>query len=381
MALTRMAKNGLSLIVVAALVGGGIYAYKTFGHKAGTLPQLTQSTSADTDVPQTPARTEPTQAPVSAPAIVPNKDALASIQQNGVVRISVENPSEPFYGEDGTQAHGFNVEFAKLLFSQSEFGGRPIQIDTHHEVEKYSDVPKQLLLSDSDGNSTVDIAMDGLTYEDNTPQGVVYSNPYVEDFGYALIVGPGSHVRTSNDVSSATIGILKGDPDVKAFVKRTFPDATIKEVSDSDPDFIAKSVDGHLVDAFVYDYPFAVDSIKNSDLKFAITKLDGSDISYKIGVRAADQNLLFRLNSAIAKVMRSPAYTDLLRKYFVSSQVDVVAASGSERSYVVKAGDTLGSIATSQLGAQSKWASIQKRNNLANPNLITVGQKLVIPRA
>jgi len=381
MALTRLAKNFIGTVAIAAVVGGGIYGYKTFGpHKTAGQAQSIGLTPVQSDTTVAPVST-PAPAPAQAPQIVPSKDALTSITQNGVVRISVENPSEPFYGESNGAAHGFNVEFAKLLFSQSEFGGRPIQIDTRHEVEKYSDVPKQLLLTDSDGNSTVDIAMDGLTYEDNTPAGVVYSNPYVEDFGYALIVGPDSSVRSLADLSGKTIGILKGDPDVKAFVQRMAPTATLKEVSDADPDFIAKSVDGHLVDAFVYDYPFAVDSVKNTDLKFAVTKLDGSDISYKIGIRAADQNLLFRLNSAIAKVMRTPEYADLLRKYFVSSAVETVAATGGERTYVVKVGDTLGSIAASQLGAQARWLAIQKRNNLANPNLILIGQKLVLPKA
>jgi hypothetical protein len=92
------------------------------------------------------------------------------------VRISVENPSEPIYGETNGQPHGFNYEFAKLLFGQKEFASNgPIAIDTRHEVSTYKDVPKQLLLSDN-GAPTVDIAMDGLTFPDNQPAGVVYQS-------------------------------------------------------------------------------------------------------------------------------------------------------------------------------------------------------------
>jgi nucleoid-associated protein YgaU len=133
------------------------------------------------------------------------------------------------------------------------------------------------------------------------------------------------------------------------------------------------------VDAFIYDYPFAVASIKSTDLKFAITKLDGSNFSYKIGVRATDQNLMFRLNSAIGRVMQSSAYDDLLRKYFISDQVVTTAAASGERTYIVKQGDTLNNIAYATLGSGGRFHEIQVRNNLPNPNLILVGQHLVIP--
>lgn len=374
--LTPAAKVGIVLIVGLAAFGG--YKYYMANKKVQPVEQV--DTSNDVIAPTVSAPAPVQQAPVQqAVQVVPNKDALKSIVGNGVVRISVENPSAPFYTDDNGQISGFNVEFAHLLFAQQEFGGKPIQIDTRHEVQTYAEVPKQLLATDNSGNATVDIAMDGLTFDDDEPHGVVYSVPYITDFGYALIVGPDTQVRGTADLSGKTIGILKGDPDVKAFVSRMYPSASIKTISDSDPHFIDKSLDGHIVDAFIYDYPFAVESIKGTDLKFAITKLDGSDISYKIGVRASDDNLLIHLNSAIAKIKTSPAYLDLLRKYFISNQVVTTSATSSERQYKVKQGDTLNMIASSQLGSGARYTEIQKRNNLPNPNLILVGQTLVIP--
>lgn len=309
-------------------------------------------------------------------------DALKSIQTNGIVRVSVENPSAPFYtSSNGALPEGFNVDFAKLLFADSSFASadKPITIDMHHEVDTYAGVPKQLLATDANGHHTVDIAMDGLTFPDNTPQGVKYSKPYVTDFGYALIVKAGSGIRTVADLSGKRVGVLKGDPDVRSFVSDQYPDATIVSESDADANFIVKSIDSGDVDAFIYDYPFAVAAIRGSDLRFAVTKLDGSNLSYKIGVRTQDQSLLVYLNAAIANVTQSPAYLDLLRKYFVSDQASTQAAASGERTYTVKARDTLNLIASSQLGNGSRYREIQKRNNLPNPNLITIGQALVIP--
>lgn len=311
----------------------------------------------------------------------PDQDTLKSIINNGVVRVSVQNPSEPFFGENGGSAHGFNVDFARLLFADPSFttAGKQIVLDTRHEVDTYEGVPKQLLKADSNGNHVVDIAMDGLTFPDNSPSGVVYSVPYIDDFGYSLIVRHGSAIRSAGDLAGKRVGILKGDPDVRAFVTRQFPNATFIEEDDSDPAFIIKSIDSGSVDAFIYDYPFAVDSIKNSDLKFAVTKLDGSNIAYKIGVRTQDQSLLIYLNAAIAKVRQSPEYLDLLRKYFISQQAETTAAQSGEHVYKVKQGDTLNMISSSQLGNSQRYREIQKRNNLANPNLILAGQQLVIP--
>ncbi|WP_321956136.1 transporter substrate-binding and LysM peptidoglycan-binding domain-containing protein [Paraburkholderia bannensis] len=393
MQLTTGAKRFLGLVASVAIVYGAYYAWQhgLIGKHGDTQPAAldvgnnSQSTSAAQPADQSttqaatqPTTQQPTQQPIPA-SFTPNADTRQQILQNHVVRISVENPSEPIYGETNGTPHGFNYEFAKLLFGQPEFSaGGPIKIDTHHEVSAYKDVPRQLLASDN-GVPAVDIAMDGLTFPDNTPSGVIYTNPYLDDFGYALIVQKGSKLHSTADLAGKTVGILQGDPDVKAFVTRQFPNTQFVEVNDADDQFITKAIDEHQVDAFIYDYPFAVESIKGSDLTFAQTKLDGSSISYKIGVRANDQNLLVYLNSAIGRVKQTPAYLDLLRKYFRSDQADVIAAGNGEHTYAVKRGDTLNTIAAAQLGAGSRYRDIQRRNNLPNPNLILVGEQLVIP--
>lgn len=374
MALQPGFKKFLTLVVAVGIAGGGFYAFKAgmFQHKGDTPIDIGYSASPNS------APTSQTQ-PTAASGQL-GSDALQSILRNHTVRISVENPSEPIYGEakDGVP-HGFNYEFAQLLFAQQEFNkGGPITIDTHHEVGTYQDVPRQLLAAPN-GTPAVDIAMDGLTYPDNTPNGVVYTNPYLDNFGYALIVQQGAAIKSASDLKGKTIGILQGDPDVRAFVSRQFPGSRLVEISDQDPDFISKSIDGGVVNAFIYDYPFAVPVLKGTDLKFAVAKLDGSDISYKIGVRASDTTLLIYLNSAIGRVKQSPAYLDLLRKYFISDRIETTAATADEHTYSVKSGDTLNVIASSQLGSGARYVAIQKRNNLPNPNLILVGQQLIIP--
>ena len=297
---------------------------------------------------------------------------LETIQEAGVVRVSVQNPSKPFFVNEGGRAKGFNVDFMKILFSQKEFKGE-IKLDTDHAVDTYANVPQQLL-----SNKNVDIAIDGLTFNDEDLNGVVYTIPYVKDFGYSLIMAKGD-----SPGAGMRIGVLQGDPDAKAFAEGAFPDAKITELSDK-ADADGKWIIGHIksknVDAVMYDYPFAVAEVAGTDLQFAQTKIKGSDIQYRIGVRKEDKDLLAALNSAIRKSMDDVRYPEMLKTYFMSNSVAAVRrASSGEASYIVVKGDTLSTIAQAQMGDKTKYGDIQNRNNLANPNFIAVGQKLIIP--
>jgi LysM repeat protein len=67
--------------------------------------------------------------------------------------------------------------------------------------------------------------------------------------------------------------------------------------------------------------------------------------------------------------------------------IDTVAAQspnvggqrGHPRFYIVKQGDTLGSIAVKMYGKRSKWKDIAKANGIRDPKNIKVGQRLKIP--
>jgi nucleoid-associated protein YgaU len=194
-------------------------------------------------------------------------------------------------------------------------------------------------------------------------------------------------VREVQDIGRATIGILTGDPDVRGYVESQFPGTRLVELSDATApgsntrDWINRAITSGQVDAIVYDYPFAVAEIRGTQLQFVSTKLPQSRLQYKIGVRQEDRDLLERLNIAIRKVKASPAYGDMIRRHFASGNVaQARGVQGGESSYTVKAGDTLSIIAGAQLGNAMRYSEIEARNNLANPNLIQIGQVLVIPK-
>ena len=362
------------MLIAAVITVACVYWYELYQSKKGTAATTSPEKSILSIIETKPSAS--------------TEDTLKSIVESGVVRVSAQSPSKPFFYVDHGVAQGFNVEFMKMLFGQQEFASKKGQIvlDTDKTVDTYEEVPAALLRSDPKGKSTVDIAIDGLTFSDESLPGVVYTIPYVDDFGYALITASGTLIKSVDDVGSMTIGILKGDPDVKAYASKQFPKAKLVELSDAstngERDWIVRSIKGGKIDAMIYDYPFGVAEIKDTDLRFAFTKLPNSNIKYKIGVRKSDVALLDALNTAIRKVKSNPEYAELIRKYFTSANTaKVQAAAKTEQVYVVKHGDTLSKIAKATLGDEMQYSLIEARNNLANPNLIQVGQRLVIPKA
>src|SRR5579864_567817 len=122
MALTKVGK----LLVLAAVAGVGVGGYIVWRDSSFNPAHQTHVTdTVQTPPPQYaapppagPAPTTPTPRLPPNTVDAPATDTLKAILASGVVRISVENPSEPFYGVSSGVAHGFNVDFAKLLFAQ-----------------------------------------------------------------------------------------------------------------------------------------------------------------------------------------------------------------------------------------------------------------------
>lgn len=59
--------------------------------------------------------------------------------------------------------------------------------------------------------------------------------------------------------------------------------------------------------------------------------------------------------------------------------VSTPVAAGGARTYTVKSGDTLGGIASRELGSASRWTEIQSLNASINPNNLKVGTTIQLP--
>lgn len=311
-------------------------------------------------------------------------DDLDRIYQRKQLRIAVQGDAKPFFFTEGTSYGGFNIEFLQLLSKQEEFsGGNAIRVSVDRKTATYPEVPKTLTDRNRMGGYDIDIAIDGLTFLDGEEPGVVYSDPYIENFGYCLVTMPGKSVTNIEDLKGKRLGILKGDNDVMEFVKKRIPGVQIVQLPEDPINgervWIKHFLSTGKVDAIVYDYPFAVAEVEGRGLVIPIAKLTGSELRYKIALRDGNPKLRAALNAGIERVKMTPQYGELLKKYFSSASAAKVQIKEGSRVYVVLPGDKLFAIAEKQLGSGDRYTEIEQLNNLPNPNFISIGQKLALP--
>ena len=86
------------------------------------------------------------------------------------------------------------------------------------------------------------------------------------------------------------------------------------------------------------------------------------------------------INQVLVRLLKTYAGKAASASPASPSAAPAVAPSTTVSSmYTVKSGDTLGAIAKKMYGSAHKYFLIQKANNITDPRLIWVGQKLVIP--
>ena len=115
-------------------------------------------------------------------------------------------------------------------------------------------------------------------------------------------------------------------------------------------------------------YQSVLDKLQQEGAQVQNLNLEGSQLYLKaIVVSEASKN---RIWDAIKAV--DPTFADLKH--------DIEARQGAQ-DYTVQPGDNLSKISKHFYGDANKYPTIAKANNLADPDKIKVGQKLVIPAA
>jgi hypothetical protein len=109
----------------------------------------------------------------------------------------------------------------------------------------------------------------------------------------------------------------------------------------------------------------------------------GDDINWVINDLQWGDNVIWDTIHGVLVRLRADCVVKLLQHI----EVQAVAARGQSpgsgighpRFYVVKKGDTLGSIAVKMYADRKKWKLIARANNIHDPKSIHVGQRLRIP--
>lgn len=330
--------------------------------KSGSPSAATPSASAAASTP--PSATTP-----RAPTIPsgPTEGVLADIRARKVLRVGVEDDAPPLNYIDpltGARA-GFDYELIKEVAASIGIGKVDV---TERKFEELPDLLK---------DKSVDLIMSGQT-ADPQQKSIQWSRPYLE-YGLCMIVKQGnSRIQRYEDLVGMRIGIYKGDPVPEDFVKAHLPCA--KGVVKEDGTGWFRILENGTVDAIIYDYPFAVAEIKRAH-GLVVRQLNLTNSEYVIGMRANNPDLVAELNGALEAFKKTQAYDNLVMKYLATTSLEPAPLPAGANQYVVKAGDSLASIAVSQLGSADEWRRIYdlNRSRVANPHLIYQGQILQMP--
>jgi ABC-type amino acid transport substrate-binding protein len=293
------------------------------------------------------------------------EDSLQKVIDGGVLRVAAEPGTPPMLTREGSRYDGFDWAIAQAI-------AKRIGVDNVVIVAgKYSELPGRLI------SGKADVIISGYT-ADPSIAGVDWSESYL-DYGLCLVVRRGSPIRSIDDLQGKVVGIFN-DPAAEADVKRLVKGfRRLEKYEDGYFDLLAEGK----IDAFLYDFPYAQEEIKEYGNKLEIVQFNLTESTYNVGVRRDATSLLKMVNSAIRSLKASDEYRQIVRRYLGGTgPAPVAKVAAGQEVYKVKSGDTLSKIAQTQLGKTSRWNEIWELNKgrIADPNLIEIGWELVLPK-
>jgi ABC-type amino acid transport substrate-binding protein len=291
---------------------------------------------------------------------------LARVKSSGILRVGMEPDAPPLHFiNDRQQEEGFDFRIAAEV--AKKLGVPRVQV-----VEgDYEDLPGLA----RDGK--IDLVMGGYV-PDASVASLEWSQGYL-DFGLCLIVAEGTEgqFKQPADLAGKTVAIYD-DPAAERWVKENIKGAVIRKFSGDKGWF--EALENGQASALVYDYPFAATEIKDHP-RTVIVKHNLNASKYAIGVPAGNYDLIYEVNKALDAIKASDTYPALMREYLTSVSEVFTKAIPGQKSYVVKAGDTLSLIAQKELGSRERWQDIWKlnTNRVANADLIYPRLVLLMP--
>ena len=303
--------------------------------------------------------------------------ALSKIRARGTLLVGMDTGVPPWTGTPpmfsmsaAGEPDGFDHDLAVQIAASV---GVP-EVKLVHA--KYSELEDLLL----DPTGKIDLIASG--YSPVEREGIAWSQPYLE-YGLCLVVPAKSKIQTTADLFGKPVGIFDDDAaaeDVQRLVKG------YTELVRMEDGYWDQLICGRFA-GFLYDYPYTIAEIKEwyqenpskvGSLRIAQYNL--TDSTYAVGVRANEADLLAAVDQAIASWRASDAYGNAIKKWLKGGE-SLPAPKAQGRVVKVAAGDTLSGIAAKELGDSGRWKEIWAKNQdrFPNPNLIEVGDEVVLP--
>lgn len=237
----------------------------------------------------------------AAEADTTEEAAVSEAIADGVLTVgtNAEFPPFEYVGDDG-EADGFDIALIKAV---GEKMGVEVQVENMEFASLVSSI----------GNK-IDIAIAGMTVNEERKQTVDFSEPYYDAVQYVLLP-EGSDIATADDLVGKTIGVQLG---TTGDIIATDIEGTTVSSYNKGVDAVNDLVNGR-VDCVIID--------KNPALVFAdkfkdngIVAVDGAQFNfeleqYAIAVPKGDTALVDALNKAIEELKADGAFDELVKTY------------------------------------------------------------------
>lgn len=309
------------------------------------------------------------------------KNVLDKIRQRGEIRIVVESESSPFNYLDQGKSAGFDYEIARAIAAE---------IGVHHVKMIYMEEPTgRLDYSTFPCAFNYDIAdcfMGGYVEDEALNNLVLWSEPYFDQIGLALIVKKGSKIKNKYDLEGKHVAVYP-DEAAQNCVK-ALKGIPHDYIDSGNSDWIKKALDSDTIDAVVYDYPFAEWEVMNLDPKlkeFEFIEYNLNNLEYVIGLPQGNEDLQTIVNNAITKIRKNETkYKELVKNIDPDPSVFSIPPIEPKYQYdgpshTVQAGETLSRIVFDKFRNVRLWEQVWEWNkdHIANPHLIKPGDVII----
>lgn len=225
-----------------------------------------------------------------------------SAEEDNILRVGTNAEFPPFeYVGDSGEPEGFDIALIDAIAGK-------MGMETEVENLEFNSLVAAV-------GTKIDVAIAGMTIDEDRLQSVDFSDPYFEAVQY-VIVPVGSEIAAAADLEGKNIGVqlgTTGDFIVQEDIGGATPVQFNKPI-DAVNELLNGRVDCVIIDrnpaqVFVDQYPEELVALDGAQFGFAPE-------SYAIALPKGDTGLAGQINEALAELMEDGTYDKLVKEYF-----------------------------------------------------------------
>ncbi len=216
-----------------------------------------------------------------------------------IVGTNAEFPPFEYIGDSG-EPEGFDIALIKAIADKI---GREVQIENLEFASLVGSI-----------GTKIDVAIAGMTIDEERLESVDFSNPYYEALQY-VIVPAGSDITTAADLEGKTIGVQLGttgdfivQDDIAGATPAQFnkPVDAVNELLNGRVDCVILDQNPSLV--FASQYPDELEALDGTQFGFAMEY-------YAIALPKGDTELADQINGALQEIIEEGTFDELVETY------------------------------------------------------------------